>query len=147
MPLLQNLKSWFLSRWGIILIAKKNMCKVNVGMSLQNKFQPLTFKGETYFEVTYTHRPCTCFFWLLKWFPSGSRSMISGFAKGALITYLLGHSFSGNLCYITLILTQTEIKRPNSDIHFKFHQSDHLKMSLRLCDLWLKLISCIKIFS
>ena len=29
-------------------------------------------------------------------------SMISGFAKGALITYLLGHSFYGNLYYITL---------------------------------------------
>ena len=37
------------------------MCKVDVGRSLQNKFQPLTFKGETYFEVTYPHRPYTCF--------------------------------------------------------------------------------------
>ena len=52
--------------------------------------------------MTCPHRPCTCFFWLLKWFPSGLRSMISGFAKGALITYLLGHSFSVNLYYITL---------------------------------------------
>ena len=104
MPLLQNLKSCFLSRWGIILIAKKNMCKVDVGRSLQNKFQPLTFKGETYFEVTYPHRPCTCFFWLLKWFPSSSRQHDFRFLKGALITYLLRHCFSGNQILYNLAL-------------------------------------------
>ena len=79
------------------------MCKVDVGKSLQNKFQPLTFKGETYFEVTYPHRPCTCFFGYQNDSPAAQDSMISGFAKGALIIYLHGHSFSGNLYYITLI--------------------------------------------
>ena len=48
---------------------KKSMSKVDVGRSLQNKFQPLTFKGETYFEVTYPHRPCTCFFLAMKMIP------------------------------------------------------------------------------
>ena len=101
-------KTWnhaVLSRWGIILIAKKNMCKVDVGRSLQNKFHLKKLKVETFFGVTCPHWPCTCFFWPLKWFSSGSRRHDFRFCKRGLITYLLGHSFSGNLFYINLLNT------------------------------------------
>ena len=67
------------------------MCKVDVGRSLQNKFQPLTFKGETYFE---TYIDLAHVFLAIKMIPQWFKTAwLQVLQKGHLLLIYLGIAF------------------------------------------------------